>query len=75
VTLAVIQVEFSHIASNGEIVLCRSELTRRFANHGKRGDRTVDHLYGHVMPYLIQRGQARALPKIGKKEQWAFPSE
>jgi hypothetical protein len=75
VTLAVIRVESDHLARNGEIVLSRSELTRRFANHGRRGDKTVDHLYGQIISHLIQMGQAVTLPKAGRLEQYVFFTE
>jgi Protein of unknown function (DUF3987) len=72
--LAVIRVEFSHLAAGGEIILPKSKLIRRFANHGKRDD-GVSHLYGQVIPHLVQSGQARALPRIGRLEQFAFRTE
>jgi hypothetical protein len=74
VILAGIRNDFAHQAANGEIILSKTKLVRRFANHGNRGI-TPDYLHGKIVPYLIQTGQARALPKVRRLEQFAFQTE
>jgi hypothetical protein len=69
-----VRIGFRHKASNGAIILTRSELTRAYANHGHRDD-NVQELYGHLIPRLIQIGEAKALPKEGKLERYAFRTE
>jgi hypothetical protein len=39
-----------------------------------RGLRVQD-IYLRLIPYLIGRGEAQALPKDGKLERWAFRAE
>jgi hypothetical protein len=74
IILATIRIEYDHSAKNGEIILSRSELVRRFRNHGKRGKKTVKDL-DHVITYLIQIGEARKLPKVKKLQPYAFCTE
>jgi hypothetical protein len=74
VILAGVRDRFRHLATNGEIILSRTQLTNRFANHGNRGI-TTDHLYKQIIPHLSQTGQVRVLPKVGRLEQYAFQTE
>jgi len=74
VILAGVRDRFKHLTANGEIILSRTQLANRFANHGNRGI-TTDHLYGQIIPYLSQTGQVRVLPKAGRLEQYAFQTE
>jgi hypothetical protein len=74
-----IKVEVSSIIektkkNNDEIVLSKSELTRRFANHGDRG-LTVSELYDVLIPQLVDIGEVRILPKNGNLETFAFRVE
>ncbi len=69
-----IRADFRSKAKNGAIILTRSELTRAYASHGHRDNR-VEELYRHLIPRLIQIGDAKALPKNGKLERYAFRVE
>jgi hypothetical protein len=64
-------------AKNKTIILSKTELTRRFAANGARRGITVDDLYLRLIliPHLIRVGQAKALPKNGKLERYAFRTE
>jgi hypothetical protein len=74
IILAAIRDRFAHLTLGDEIILPKTRLTDRFANHGKRDD-NYKHLYEEVIPYLIQTGRARVLPKVGRLEQIAFQAE
>jgi hypothetical protein len=46
------------------------------ADHPRRkGELSVDYLYGQVVPSLIKIGEALLLSKTGKKEIYAFRVE
>jgi hypothetical protein len=74
VLLATIRSEYLASTKNGAITLSRTELTRRFAANSNRG-LTVEDLYLRLVPHLIQIGEAKALPKEGKLERYAFRVE
>jgi hypothetical protein len=75
VLLAKIHIDFRTLAKNGSIVLSKSELTGKYANHGRRMGVRVDDIYLKQIPYLFQIGQAKALEKNGKLERYAFRVE
>jgi hypothetical protein len=76
VLLARIRFDFRVCAKNGSIILSRTELTSKYADHGRRGrGLNVQELYTSLIPYLISRGDAKALPKAGKLERYAFRVE
>jgi len=72
VLLAKVRVDFRTQAKNGSIILSKSQLTGKYANHGRRLGVTVDDIYLKQIPYLIRIGQAKALAKNGKLERYAF---
>jgi hypothetical protein len=72
--LAHIRLDFRTKAKNGSIILSRTDLTSKYANHGSRG-LSVNDLYQRLVPYLIERRQAKALPKEGKLERYAFRTQ
>jgi hypothetical protein len=76
-TIDCIRDECGHQAANVEITLAKSWLTRRFGNRpgNSIGRGSREYLYKDVLPYLIQTGQARALPKVGRLEQFVFEAE
>lgn len=74
VLLATVRIEYQVSARDGAIILSRTDLTNRFAKNGRRG-LTVDDLYLRLIPHLIRVGQAKALPKEGKLERYAFRVE
>jgi hypothetical protein len=55
--------------------LSKSQLTGKYANHGRRTGVRVDDVYLKQIPYLIRIGQAKALEKNGKLERYAFRVE
>jgi hypothetical protein len=74
VLLAEIRYDFAALNRNGSIVLSRTQLTSKYAAHGTRGrGLNVQDIYLRLIPYLIGRGDAQALPKEGKLERWAIP--
>jgi hypothetical protein len=76
VLLAKIRYDFAALNRNGSIVLSRTQLTSKYAAHGTRGrGLNVQDIYLRLIPYLIGRGDAQALPKEGKLERWAFRAE
>ena len=74
VLLAKIRIDFRVLAKQGSIILSRTDLTSKYAHNGKRGT-SIDDIYLKQIPYLIQIGQAKALPKKGKLERYAFRVE
>ena len=70
--LARIRNDFRLLAKDGSIILSRTEITSKYANHGHRGAQNVRHIYTHLIPELISQGQATLLQKDGKLERYAF---
>jgi hypothetical protein len=78
VLLARIRVDFQapQFRVKNAIVLTRTELTCKYAGHGNNRGLNVQDLYIRLLPYLISRGDAVALPKTGgKRERYAFRVE
>jgi hypothetical protein len=75
VLLAKIRYDFQVRAKNGSIILSRTELTSKYAAHGRQRGLNVHELYFRLIPHLITRGEAQALPKEGKLERFAFRSD
>ena len=69
-----IRFDYRTLAKNGSIILTRSQLTKAYASHGHRDNR-VDDLCRHWIPRLVAIGDAKALPKAGKLERYAFRVE
>ena len=69
--LARIRSDFVALAKDGAIVLSRTDITSKYANHGRRGLNVRD-LYGKLIPHLIARGSAKLLSKESKLEVYAF---
>jgi hypothetical protein len=76
VLLAKIRCDFWREQKDGSIILSRTQLTSKYAHDGmrSRGLRVQD-IYLRLIPHLIGRGEAQALPKDGKLERWAFRAE
>ncbi len=76
VILAAIRTEGAGRAAHGKIEMARTELTHRFAaNPGRRNAMTPTRLYSEIIPDLIKRDLARALPKRGKLQTYSFALE
>jgi Protein of unknown function (DUF3987) len=76
VLLAKIRCDFSASTRNAAIILSRTELTSKYANHGRRNyGLNVQDLYLRLIPYLIAQGEAKVLPKEGKLERYAFRAD
>ncbi len=74
--IARIRSDFAGLSKDGWILLNRTQLTNKFAQHSERANAlTSTRLYTEIIPHLIRQGKARQIPQKGKKYLYGFTGE